>query len=157
MPANQEQLQAAEVGLHMLMDDDIDGARKTLSAQAQTNDSASPFALAGLGICDFLAAAVGMEDERLTASMEALAVAEKSARKQKAHTSSVSEDDDANAGQWWNQNGMEYEVLMADLAAAQAVSSAQRIKQFLFSINAECSILSFMTEPSYFTYLAKAT
>lgn len=110
MTANQEQLLAAEVGLHKLMDDDIDGARSTLSSQKD-----SPYALAGLGICDFLAAAVGMEDERLTASMEALATAEKSARKHK-HSHSVEE-----AGQWWSQAGMEYEVLIADLAAAQAV------------------------------------
>lgn len=118
MTANQEQLLAAEVGLHMLMDDNIEGARTTL--QNQGDDS--PFALAGLGICDFLAAAVGMEDERLTASMDALAVAEKSARKHK-HAIHTSEKEDA--GQWWNQNGMEYEVLIADLAAAQAVSTSR--------------------------------
>lgn len=119
MTANQEQLLAAEVGLHMLMDDNIEGARTTL--QNQGDDS--PFALAGLGICDFLAAAVGMEDERLTASMDALAVAEKSARKHKHASNNTGEKEDA--GQWWNQNGMEYEVLIADLAAAQAVSWKQ--------------------------------
>lgn len=110
MTPNQEQLLAAEVGLNKLMDDDLDGARSTL--QSQHN---SPYALAGLGICDFLAAAVGMEDDRLSASMEALALAEKSARKHK-HSNSIEEP-----GQWWTQAGMEYEVLIADLAAAQAL------------------------------------
>lgn len=111
MTPNQEQLLAAEVGMNMLMDDNIEGARSTLKSQKD-----SPYALAGLGICDFLAAAVGMEDERLSASMEALALAEKSARK---HKSSNSHEE---PGQWWTQPGMEYEVLIADLAAAQAVS-----------------------------------
>lgn len=116
MTANQEQLLAAEVGLHMLMDDNIEGARTTL----QNEGDDSPFALAGLGICDFLAAAVGMEDERLTSSMEALAIAEKSAKKHKHANINNVED----VGQWWTQPGMEYEVLIADLAAAQAVSSS---------------------------------
>lgn len=111
MTPNQEQLLAAEVGLNKLMDDDVEGARSTLLSQDN-----SPYALAGLGICDFLAAAVGMEDERLSASMEALALAEKSARKHK-HSNSIEEP-----GQWWTQYGMEYEILIADLAAAQAVS-----------------------------------
>jgi hypothetical protein len=111
MTANQEQLLAAEVGLNLLMDDDVDGAQRIL--QEQKN---SPYALAGLGICDFLAAAVGMEDERLDASMEALALAEKAAIK---HRSSHAREE---IGQWWSQSGMEYEVLLADVAAAQAVS-----------------------------------
>ena len=111
MTPNQEQLLAAEEGLNKLMDDDVEGAKRTLEAQ-----NSSPYALAGLGICEFLAAAVGLEDERLTASMEALALAEKSARKHK-HSNSIEEP-----GQWWVQHGMEYEILIADLAAAQAVS-----------------------------------
>lgn len=113
LTSNQIQLLKAEEGLSRLMDDDITGARKIL-----LNEKDSPYALAGLGICDFLAAAVGMEDERLQASMDALAQAEKCAKKYK--NSNYGEQPEA--GQWWSQPGMEFEVLLADVAAAQSVS-----------------------------------
>ena len=106
-------LASAEHGLDLLLNDDLTGARKQLEEQ---KDSA--FSLAGLGICEFLTAAVGLEDDRLSGSMATLGLAEKAAKKSKIGAG-------IDPGQWWNQPGMEYEVLIADVVAAQAVSQCQ--------------------------------
>lgn len=93
----------------MLLNDDLPGARKTLEAQRD-----SPYALAGLGICEFLTAAISLEDERLHSSMDTLSLAEKAAKKSKTGAEN-------DPGQWWIQTGLEYEVLLADVVAAQSL------------------------------------
>lgn len=104
------QIVAAEEGIHKLLNDDLAGAKAVLEAQKD-----SPYALAGLGICSFLTAAIGMEDDRLSASMETLGQAERAAKKNKASAVEV------DPGQWWTQPGLEYEILVADVVAAQSV------------------------------------
>lgn len=106
----QEQLLQAENGINHLLNDDLPEAQRVLAAQKD-----SPYALAGLGICAFLTAAIGLEDDRLSHSMETLGAAERAARKHKAVAAQ-------EPGQWWTQTGLEYEVLLGDVTAAESVS-----------------------------------
>lgn len=104
----------AERGLNLLLNDDLNGARSTLESQKE-----SPYALAGLGIVAFLTAAIGLEEDRLQSSSNTLALAENAAKKRKTSSSTGISD----PGQWWTQSGTEYDVLLADVVAAQSVSS----------------------------------
>lgn len=114
--AHQEQLLSAQKGLDLLLNDDIAGAKAHFTS-AQHKDSA--YTLAGLGICEFLTAVVGQEEDRLTGSMETLHQAERAAKKGKGNA-------EMEKGAWWSTPGLEYEILVADVVAAQAVSGSSR-------------------------------
>jgi len=109
------QLRDASVGISSLLNDDVSRAKRILSS------TESPFHLFGLGLLDFLAFAIGMEDQALSRALDCLSRSEHAATKMKA--APIGPPVDPNGKQrprWWNHS-LEADVIVADSVVAQAM------------------------------------
>ncbi|KDN50787.1 hypothetical protein RSAG8_01285, partial [Rhizoctonia solani AG-8 WAC10335] len=127
--ATQQDLTAASNGFKLLLNDDVDGAKKLFG------EGDSAFHLLGLGVVDFLKAALGMEEDLMPGAVKSLTDAEagskaaaRAVRLVKGNTSSK------------YPVGMEHEICQADatvlLGLTQALSeSYMGYLQCMYSLN----------------------
>ena len=109
------QLRDASVGISSLLNDDVSRAKRILSS------TESPFHLFGLGLLDFLAFAIGMEDQALSRALDCLSRSEHAATKMKAAPIGPPVDPyGKQRPRWWNHS-LEADVIVADSVVAQAM------------------------------------
>ncbi|CAE6427548.1 unnamed protein product [Rhizoctonia solani] len=122
-------LTAATTGFKLLLNDDVDGAKKLFG------DGDSAFHLLGLGVVDFLKAALGMEEDLMPGAVKSLTDAEAGSKAAAKATRLVK----GNAPSRYPV-GMEHEICQADatvlLGLTQALSeSYMGYLQCMYSLN----------------------